>query len=68
MGSVSDRLESLETDSIMTGMTGMTGMTNFLPEGMTEEEAVAVYRNYDFRHEYDINLPITSYKTDVSQE
>jgi len=38
-----------------------------LPEGMTEEAALAIYDNYDVHHRYDNNLPITRYRQDVSQ-
>jgi len=38
-----------------------------LPEGMTEERALSVYDNYTLQHRYNVNLPITRYRQDVSQ-
>ena len=37
-----------------------------LPEGMTEERALSVYDNYTLQHRYNVNLPITRYRQDVS--
>ena len=37
-----------------------------LPEGMSEEKAVAIYENYNLQHRYDASLPITRYRQDVS--
>ena len=38
-----------------------------LPEGMSEERALAVYRNYEFNtNRYDKTLPITKHYQDVS--
>ena len=51
-------LEKLETDTIATGAT-------LLPEGQTEEDAVAIYNNYDFNHQYDSKLSITKYREQV---
>ena len=53
-------LESLETDSVVTGVGSVT-----LPEGQTEEEALEVYKKVNLNHKYDGNLAITPYKDEV---
>ena len=52
-------MEKLETDTVFT--------TAALPEGKTEEEAVAIYDNYDFNYEYNSALSITRYREEVRQ-
>ena len=53
-------LERLEKDSLMSGMSSVLP-----PGGMTEEQAVQVYNNYNFSHKYDPNLSITQYHDEV---
>lgn len=36
-----------------------------LPEGMTEEAAVRIYEDYNTRHQYDPNLPITKCREEI---
>src|SRR6218665_1791021 len=58
-------LEKLaDTVSVVTDRTQAASV--LLPEGMTEQQAVEVYQQYNFRHEYDANLSITKYREDVS--
>ena len=38
-----------------------------MPEGMTEEDALNVYKNYKFEHQYDENLAITKHRAEVSR-
>ena len=64
MSSITLGLERVhDTLSVTTDHTGVTSV--LLPEGQTEEEAVQVYKNYNFTHEYDGNLPITQYRQDI---
>ncbi|KAI0215243.1 ATP-dependent RNA helicase TDRD9 [Lamellibrachia satsuma] len=53
-------LERLEKDSLMSGMSSVLP-----PGGMTEEQAVQVYNNYNFSHKYDPNLSITQYHDEI---
>lgn len=58
-------LEKLaDTVSVVTDRTQVASVQ--LPEGMTEQQAVEVYQQYSFRHEYDASLSITKYREDVS--
>ena len=54
-------MEKLETDTVFTTATNPAA----LPEGKTEEEAVAIYDNYDFNYEYNSALSITRYREEV---
>ena len=56
-------MEKLETDTVFTTATHPAA----LPEGKTEEEAVAIYDNYDFNYEYNSALSITRYRQEVRQ-
>ena len=53
-------LERLEKDSLMSGMSSVLP-----PDGMTEEQAVQVYNNYNFSHKYDPGMSITKYQEEV---
>ena len=37
-----------------------------LPEGMTEENALSVYQNYEFKRQYDEKLSIAKHRQEVS--
>lgn len=51
----------------VTDLTSLAGASTVaFPEGTTEEAAVAIYSNYNFKHQYDDKLAITSYKDEVS--
>jgi len=54
-------LEQLEQESMVSGLSAVLP-----PAGMTEEEAVQVYNNYNFSHKYDPELSITQYREEVS--
>lgn len=57
-------LEKLaDTVSVVTDRTQVASVQ--LPEGMTEQQAVEVYQQYSFRHEYDASLSITKYREDI---
>ena len=43
---------------------GMSQVT--LPEGMTEDMALSVYQNYEFRRQYDEKLSIAKHRLEVS--
>ena len=54
-------MEKLETDTVFTTATNPAA----LPDGKTEDEAVAIYDNYDFNYEYNSALSITRYREEV---
>ncbi|KAK2190456.1 hypothetical protein NP493_81g02000 [Ridgeia piscesae] len=53
-------LEQLEQESMVSGLSAVLP-----PAGMTEEEAVQVYNNYNFSHKYDPELSITQYREEI---
>ena len=55
-------MEKLERDTVFSTGTHPAA----LPEGKTEEEALAVYENYNFNYEYNSALSITRYRQEVS--
>jgi hypothetical protein len=64
--SLTSGLESVH-DSISTVPTLVDGASGVrLPDGMAEADAVKVFANYNTRHQYDPNLPITRCREDVS--
>ena len=62
-GSVFGELDQLETASSVA-----ESVATELPQGMTPQQAVEVYKNYNFEHKYDANLAITPYRQQVGGE
>jgi len=65
-------VDDVETSSMISGIHDtistltVRGHGVRLPESLTEDTALAVYENYNLQHRYDVNLPITRYRQDVS--